>query len=212
MRHPRVLNSACLIFILVAMLIYPLAHAAPGNRGALYIGIHTLLTVLGWVVWRVAQRCEQRSMRWVLLTGVLTRLLLIPAPPLTSHDIQRYLWDGKIALAGFNPYTTAAGDAAVAHLREDWPTPNEHLAYPTLYPPGALGLFSLAAAGPVWAFWCWKGMATAASSAYWLLMARPCCIVKTERWMLRGSPSTRCFYSKWVLAAMSIFLSPCASP
>lgn len=97
----------------------------------------------------------------ILFTGIAARILLIPAPMLSSNDAERYLWDGAVALAGFDPYSVPPADPLVAGLRMIWPTPPEHAAYPTLYPPVALGLFALSAlAGPVWGTVLWKVMAS----------------------------------------------------
>ena len=91
-------------------------------------------------------------------------ICVLPLAPLTSNDSERYLWDGAVFLSGLDPYLTAPDAPAAADLRALWPTPEEHAAYPTLYPPVALSLFSLCAlAGPVYGLWMWKGLATLAA-------------------------------------------------
>ena len=105
-------------------------------------------------------------MRLILVIAVAARVMLIPAPLLTSNDVERYLWDGAVALAGHDPYTTAANSPLVAGLRDIWPTPIEHEQYATLYPPGALLLFATSAlAGPTLGLFVWKMLVTAASIA-----------------------------------------------
>ncbi len=93
----------------------------------------------------------------LLLVGVLVRLLLLFTEPYTSNDVSRYLFDGRIALAGFDPYRIPHSHPELASLRELWAPPDEHTKYVTLYPPLALSLFSLAASfGPLKAIWAWK--------------------------------------------------------
>lgn len=93
----------------------------------------------------------------LLLVGVLVRLLLLFTEPYTSNDVSRYLFDGLIALHGFDPYSTPHNHPELASLRELWAPPDEHAKYVTLYPPLALSLFSLAASfGSLKAIWVWK--------------------------------------------------------
>ena len=93
----------------------------------------------------------------LLLVGVLVRLLLLFTEPYTSNDVSRYLFDGRVALAGFDPYRIPHNHQELASLRELWAPPDEHAKYVTLYPPLALSLFSFAASfGPLKAIWAWK--------------------------------------------------------
>jgi len=81
----------------------------------------------------------------LLVVGLLMRLPLLAAPPQLSDDIYRYAWDGRVALAGTNPYRYAPPDTALAGLRDaDWRRINNP-TLPTIYPPVAQRLFELAA-------------------------------------------------------------------
>lgn len=62
-------------------------------------------------------------------------------PPL-SGDVHRYAWDGKVQLAGINPYRYSPDDARLAFLRDDaiWPGIN-HKPWRTVYPPAAEAAF-----------------------------------------------------------------------
>ncbi len=109
-------------------------------------------------------RTKELDVKKVLLTALLLRVILIPAPIFSSNDSERYLWDGAMVLAGLDPYIIAPNMPEAAELGALWPTPEEHSAYPTLYPPGALMLFALSAlAGPIKGVWVWKSLATLAS-------------------------------------------------
>jgi len=83
----------------------------------------------------------------LLAFGLLFRILMLPTPVYLSSDVYRYLWDGRVQLAGVNPYRHAPAAPALADLRdgETHPQINRPLA-PTVYPPGAQWLFAFAAA------------------------------------------------------------------
>ncbi len=88
-----------------------------------------------------------RSGRWRLSLGailgaaLLFRAGLCLSEPLFSDDIWRYIWDGRVQLAGVNPYAFPPADPALALLRDaDWPRIN-HPEVPTIYPPAAQLVF-----------------------------------------------------------------------
>jgi hypothetical protein len=88
----------------------------------------------------------RQIMVWTLFVAVLTRLIMLATPLVLSDDAHRYLWDGRIQIAGFNPYRHAPQDEALAHLRdENWESV-AHRDVPTIYPPLLLLVFRAAAA------------------------------------------------------------------
>jgi glycosyltransferase involved in cell wall biosynthesis len=151
---------ACGAFVVLCGLIYGVAALPPGTRPAGYLAIHVLLTGVMVVAWRTAGAA---SWRWVIAAGMLSRVVLLPAPAFTSVDVARYLWDGRLALTGLDPYLVAPATPALGVLRTEWLPKGVHLHLPTIYPPGALGLFSLAALGgdPATARLLWKTIVTA---------------------------------------------------
>jgi alpha-1,6-mannosyltransferase len=83
----------------------------------------------------------------VLGFGLFFRVLMLPTPVYLSSDVYRYLWDGRVQLAGVNPYRYPPAAPALAGLRDDETHP--HINRPwarTVYPPAAQWLFALAAA------------------------------------------------------------------
>jgi len=81
----------------------------------------------------------------LLVVGLLMRLPLLLAPPQMSDDIYRYVWDGRVARSGVNPYRHAPPDTALSQLRDlDWSRLNNP-TLPTIYPPTAQRLFEAAA-------------------------------------------------------------------
>jgi hypothetical protein len=84
----------------------------------------------------------------VLVVAAVLRLLVLPLPPTLSDDLLRYLWDGKTVAAGFNPYIHAPESEVLHGLRDaDWEA-LPHKDVPTVYPPVAEALFSIAARLP----------------------------------------------------------------
>lgn len=174
-----VYRALCAGFVGACLLAYPLADLAAGERGAAYILLHLLLTALMLAAWARATG-KGIDIRWTLAAAITARVALVAAPAVTSHDADRYLWDGRVLVEGLDPYRTAPRDPEVAHLHAQFTTPPEHAALPTLYPPAALALFAVAAAlGPVGGFICWKLLLCAASSlllwpAVYLLRRKRC--------------------------------------
>jgi len=79
----------------------------------------------------------------ILLFALFFRLALVPMEPMLSSDIYRYIWDGRVQVAGkMNPYLYQPADKHLASLRnqEIYPYINRKEA-PTVYPAGAQILF-----------------------------------------------------------------------
>ncbi len=124
----------------------------------------------------------------ILLVAVVLRVLLLPLPPTLSEDVLRYLWDGKVAGAGLNPYRWAPDAPQVEPLRDaDWQRlPHRHV--PTVYPPLAMAVFSIAARLPA-SLLALKGLLTAADLATCVLLL----------WLARrrGLPRGRVVWYAW---------------
>lgn len=85
-----------------------------------------------------------------ITAAILLRLVLLMAAPNLSDDYYRFIWDGRLLAAGFNPYLhlpsyfidsdTPAVPGISAALYEQLNSPN----YYSVYPPIAQGIFWLA--------------------------------------------------------------------
>ena len=74
--------------------------------------------------------------------AVLFRLTLVPHAPVASDDIYRYVWDGKVAAGGINPYARPPNDSTLSHLHTaDLPSKINFPHMRTIYPPLAQVLF-----------------------------------------------------------------------
>jgi hypothetical protein len=110
-------------------------------------------------------RTSARDLSRAILAGAfLLRLPLLPLPLTLSDDALRYLWDGKVAAAGLNPYALPPAAEKLTFLRDEGWRRLPHREVETVYPPLAIAAFSIAARlpNPILA---WKAMAAAADLA-----------------------------------------------
>lgn len=95
---------------------------------------------------------------WIIVVGVIARLVVCAAPPMLESDYQRYLWDGAVTANGLNPYRHAPGDvlsgtvqgpdaerlAALADRSGSVISSINHPTLTSIYPPVAQGAFTAA--------------------------------------------------------------------
>jgi hypothetical protein len=90
-----------------------------------------------------------RRVVWVVLAvAVALRAPVVAAPNFLSGDLFRYVWDGRVQLAGINPYRYIPAAPELKDLRDTAIYPNINRAdyAPTIYPPAAQMLFRIVAA------------------------------------------------------------------
>ncbi len=114
---------------------------------ALYLSLGAAVAALAWAGSRLA-RGPAPGTAGILMVAVLLRLVLLPVPPTLSDDVLRYLWDGRVAGAGFNPYRWAPDAPELVPLRDATWQRLPHRDVPTVYPPLAMAVFSIAARLP----------------------------------------------------------------
>jgi alpha-1,6-mannosyltransferase len=102
----------------------------------------------GWLLWHLRNAERSCTSRWTLVVvvaaGIAFRLTLLPLPPATSQDVQRYLWEGLVQWQGFNPYILPPTAQELAPLAGDYPNvwrAINHPNAPAIYPPFAQFLF-----------------------------------------------------------------------
>ncbi len=76
--------------------------------------------------------------------AVIARLVLLPMEPGT--DVWRYVWEGLIQNAGYNPYAIAPWSDSLAALRTDWWVKVNHPSISAVYPPLTELIFRVLAA------------------------------------------------------------------
>jgi hypothetical protein len=81
----------------------------------------------------------------VFVVAAAARVTLIGSTPSLSDDIYRYVWEGRVLRAGYNPFVHAPASEDLRHLRDgDFEAINhKHLA--TIYPPLAQAAFYVGA-------------------------------------------------------------------
>lgn len=146
-----------------------------------YFGRHLLVAGLIFAVTAVVLRRDAaRAPMWLILAiTVAVQLPGLFVHPWTSDDAYRYVWDGRVQLAGIDPYHYVPQDRAVAQLRDpvlfppgaDRPLINRPYV-PTIYPPVAQLWFAIIALVTPWSWGTLGvqiGAATAVVVTTWLL-------------------------------------------
>lgn len=141
------------------------------NLMAGFVPAFILHLCASWLILFRLPTNDRRVMRLVLGAAVVFRLTLVPFPPILETDLHRYVWDGAVSAAHVNPYKYAPIEIARIDQpgRLDLYTPEEqaelqylarvlrahpelaahfprinHPKIPTIYPPLAQILFSVA--------------------------------------------------------------------
>ncbi|MCM2314337.1 MAG: hypothetical protein NDJ92_04180 [Thermoanaerobaculia bacterium] len=98
-----------------------------------------------WLTIALAPRLRTAVLSFpaVALVAVVLRLMVFPAGPELSHDVQRYRWDGLVAASGLSPYAHPPDSPALAPLRTSWHALINHPEIRTIYPPAAQSIFAV---------------------------------------------------------------------
>lgn len=146
--------SSLLAVLLLSLSSYYLSHLATNDQDSmsgLYIIVqYSVMALLMLLTWKSSpQSSTLLDYRGLLVIAVIARVVLFDISPYTSNDVDRYLFDGRIAVEGIDPYRVSHDAPALKALREQWQPPIEHAKYVTLYPPLALVFFAIAASAGV---------------------------------------------------------------
>jgi hypothetical protein len=116
------------------------------------LGRFQVIYVLAFVPYAVAvgRRTRWGALRapWLalLLPALLMRLAVLGQPPTLSDDLWRYLWEGRVVVAGHDPYALAPAAPELAALRDALVHPRvNHPSIAAIYPPLAQVGFALVA-------------------------------------------------------------------
>lgn len=91
----------------------------------------------------------RHPLRFALGGAGIAGLCMVAAPSVLSDDLYRYLWDGRMWLAGVDAYALPPDDPSLWALRDENFEHINHRGIPTIYPPLAQALF--AAGVSLWA-------------------------------------------------------------
>ncbi|HKQ56515.1 MAG TPA: glycosyltransferase 87 family protein [Candidatus Eisenbacteria bacterium] len=112
----------------------------------------------GWALLRARGATVPRAGLLVFGVALAARLALLPVSPSLSDDVYRYVWEGRVAAAGGDPWHQGPLDPRLASLRDGEIHPRiNHPELTTIYPPLAIAGFALVAAlsPTVWAMKLW---------------------------------------------------------
>jgi hypothetical protein len=155
-RELKPLGLALLGALLIGLVAAGLQTHLPGARDegsnalqAAFVGLGTAATVLYFAAcWLVLRGPRARHAVWLVLGVALAmRLMVLAAPAFLSSDLFRYVWDGRVQIAGINPYRYVPADPALAPLRDATIYPRiDRAGYAhTIYPPTAQLVFRVIA-------------------------------------------------------------------
>lgn len=114
----------------------------PAHDFWLILGIYSVAFGLYAGACRQVLTGGRASLALVLGAALAFRLSLLGSAPMLSDDVYRYLWEGKVSLAGFNPLVQAPDHPTLTGLRDTLHGQVNHRAIPSVYPPLAQLVFA----------------------------------------------------------------------
>ncbi len=127
---------AIALVIVAATAATGLAVDASGHlRFDLALATHLVATAAYlWLAYRITTGRERPGFAWALALVVLMQVVCLLHGPSLSDDIYRYLHEGRLVLAGVNPYTLAP-EATAPELRGPYFDLINNADIPAAYPP-----------------------------------------------------------------------------
>ena len=83
----------------------------------------------------LATAATSLPLRGAIVAAVLLRLIFLPGMPSLSNDYHRYVWDGRVQLAGINPYKYRPYEHALDRVRYPGRDLINHDELKSVYPP-----------------------------------------------------------------------------
>ena len=131
-----------LAVLVIMLLVYAAMSYAAGLRDLRAEFVAFAFAGGGFVVY-FWQR-DTLSVRAILITALLLRILFLPLVPGLTDDMFRYIWDGILATSGINPFEFIPSDTALSHLHSEplFRLLNSRNVY-SVYPPVSQAIFLL---------------------------------------------------------------------
>ncbi|NWF89837.1 MAG: hypothetical protein HXY50_10300 [Ignavibacteriaceae bacterium] len=79
----------------------------------------------------------------IVVFGIIFRITLLPTSYTTSDDVHRYLWEGKVLVSGYNPFTHPPSDSSLIKLRDENFLGVTFKDMPAIYPPFSQIIFAI---------------------------------------------------------------------
>jgi hypothetical protein len=151
LRAEKNIGAGLPLLIIVAVAVIAITLAAPFAlrlSDSAFIVLMLCHSLLALAAMRHAPKSPSRmAMALIFSTALVMRLALVWQPPLLSDDLYRYVWDGRIENAGFNPYAQAPAAEALRSLRDNaiYPHLDKKDYAVSIYPPVAQAIFAATA-------------------------------------------------------------------
>ncbi|MEV4081111.1 glycosyltransferase family 87 protein [Nonomuraea fuscirosea] len=116
----RVAGTAVLLLALVGALVLTMSAGHPAERASLIRWYALSWALFGAAVWTLRKVPARQAVFLVVAGAVAVTATGLLAPPTTSTDSYRYVWDGRVQAAGVSPYAYAPADPALLPLRDRW--------------------------------------------------------------------------------------------
>lgn len=160
LHHPRRKGIWCVLVVAVVVEIALTMVLFDGRGWGVHIPGASRLQPLALLPYAVgvaalaALKPSWRTAAWLILgVTIALQLIALTQAPQTSNDDLRYIWDGKVQLAGIDPYRYVPDDPALVKLHEPALFTSQHCSIPTgcallnrpmvhtVYPPVAQAAF-----------------------------------------------------------------------
>jgi hypothetical protein len=109
----------------------------------IYFEVFILFSLAFFILKIRPRRDEEKSLPlinipiFIIITGIIFRITLIPAVPTTSPDVFRYIWEGKIVAHGINPYQVPPDAQSLNQYHSDLWSKIGFKNMTSIYPPFA---------------------------------------------------------------------------
>ena len=102
---------------------------------------YLLIAGLMFLSWRSAKDFTSAHIFLMVVAAVLSRYFMLPV--MVSDDVFRYIWEGRVLAAGFDPYILSPDSSALSHLMNQYWDGINHKDWTAIYGPAALLVFSI---------------------------------------------------------------------
>ena len=119
-RIPAAAAAAAILTGLIYLSVHP--YSAVTRLGAVPFAV-TLWAVFAGGAWLVRHIPGRWAVALILAGGIAVQLAALSAPPRSSDDLYRYIWDGRVQAAGIDPYQYVPAARQLLPLRDPllWP-------------------------------------------------------------------------------------------
>jgi len=122
LRTPAIVLLLAVLAGLILLLARPRLDPWGNHQIRLIAAAWVVFFCAAWLVRRTAVRV---AVGLILVGGIAFQVAALAGPPQNSTDMYRYMWDGRVQVAGIDPYLYPPGAAGVADLRNSflWSAP-----------------------------------------------------------------------------------------